>query len=148
MENFRAKVNDNGKLVLFVDPKVKGELSGTGKSYVIAKAHWFDLSDIPGCEGLTLHAQVIRKIAKKKAKAVYPKDDNDDDGEPAPKRSSKPKAKTSRRSADPEEADDFTEKKTRNKGRKPQLNRDAKGNVKPIASSKRPADKLRTKRGK
>jgi hypothetical protein len=121
--NINAKVNDKGKLVLFIDPKQNGELSGTGKSFVIASARWYDLSDLPGCEGLAINCQVIRKLAKKKVKKVEPDDDDDTDEGPV-------------------------ETKTKNKGKKPKLNRDKDGKVKPIATSTRVADKLRVKRSK
>ena len=124
MENIRAKLNDAGKLVLFIDPKVKGELSGTGKSHVIASARWADLSDIPGCEGLSANIMIIRKLKKTGKKETKPAEDEDDsDGE-------------------------HVEKRTANKGKRPKLNKDKGGKVKPIATSKRPADKLKAKRVK
>jgi hypothetical protein len=67
--------------------------------------------------------------------------------EPEAKPTKKPLAKGGKKTANADDDDaDFVETKTKTTGKKIPLNKNAKGNVQPIATSKRPADKVKTRR--
>jgi hypothetical protein len=125
MENIRVKVNDAGKLLLVIDPKVKGEATQSGKATKIAWTNRFEKLEIDGMPKGNFSIMVMLTKQDNKKKTSKANDEDEDDNE-----------------------EGYIETKTKNKCKRPNVNRDANGKVKLLASSNRPSDKLKTKRAK
>jgi len=95
--NITARINNNGKLIIVIDPTVKGELASSGKSNILASARWLDIGALDGADdldGVTLNLMLIKKLAKAVKKATKNAAQDDDEDElpaeaPAGKRKSR-----------------------------------------------------------
>lgn len=149
-DNVKARINDKGMLVLVINPKVMGTPAKTGRSNVLATARWLNIGTLEGGEeygGLALNLMLIKKLGKatNQAEEKPAKRVRKTAVEEAP---AKKKKGLVHKVTVEEPEEDFVETKRKVRGKKPRLNKDASGKVKAIASSNRPADKLKTRRAK
>jgi len=83
-DNVTARINNNGKLIIVIDPTVKGTPASTGKSNILATARWLDIGALDGADGLegvSLNLMLIKKLGKQVKKALKnaaPDDDEDE----------------------------------------------------------------------
>ena len=85
-DNVTARINTHGKLIIVIDPTVKGELASSGKSNILASARWLDIGALDGADGLegvTLNLMLIKKLAKAVKKATKNAAQDDDEDEAA-----------------------------------------------------------------